>query len=158
MCKVQEWSLSYEFLTGVQARSKLQELKNTDLEFWKELTTRWSKDIVPPEDVKQPKDKESTLTCDMIENDDSNVPISAIVGMMLEGSSPSRFSAQEDGGMMCIADAECADDVNVMSSLDKKHDSVPEDMGQGKCMNTANRLYKLNHFWRHDDESTDEEM
>ena len=29
---------------------------------------------------------------------------------------------------------------------------------EGSTMKTANRLYKLDHFWRHDDESTDEEM
>jgi len=159
MCKVREWNLSYECLTGVAVRSRLRELRNTDPEFWKELTTRQSEDIVPPEHVEQPEDKVST--CDTVDtNDDSDVPISAIIGVMLEGSVPSRYSAQDDGGLMCIAVAECAEDVDdsEMSSSDKKHDSAPEDMGRGKRVKTANRLYKIDQFWRHDDESTDEEM
>ena len=114
MCKAQEWNLLYECLTGVAVRSRLQELKSTDPEFWKELTTRWSEDIVPPEHVEQPEDKVSTCDTEVDTNNDSDVPISTIIGMMLEGSAPSRYSAQEDGRLMSITDAECAEEVNEM--------------------------------------------
>jgi hypothetical protein len=38
MCRVKDFNLSYDCLTGYAVRDKLRNLKKTDPEFWKELT------------------------------------------------------------------------------------------------------------------------
>jgi hypothetical protein len=50
--EVRQWNLSFDCLTSVAARARLRNLKETDLEFWKELTTLWLvKVVTPPVDV-----------------------------------------------------------------------------------------------------------
>ncbi|KAF8239914.1 hypothetical protein L208DRAFT_1235875, partial [Tricholoma matsutake] len=55
MCCVCEWNLSYECLTSFSARKQLWEMKDTDPEFWKELTEAKTLDL-PTQDITMPED------------------------------------------------------------------------------------------------------
>lgn len=55
-------------------RAKLRQLKETDPEFWKELTSKYAEELAPPENVPQPEDDAEDLGT----LDDSDVPLKVL--------------------------------------------------------------------------------
>ncbi|PPQ81023.1 hypothetical protein CVT24_013292 [Panaeolus cyanescens] len=91
---VRGWNLSYESLTGFEAREHLRNLRHTDPEFWAELTQEKNVDVVAV------KGGNSTPIVEDVENEDeeaiedtedSHVPLSAVIQQAQTGptSTPS---------------------------------------------------------------------
>ena len=74
----EKWrNLSFDCLTSVAACARLHNLKESDLEFWKELTS--SENPVPSENDPQPEDIVESLV-----EDDSNVPLGVLIQQLTE--------------------------------------------------------------------------
>jgi len=106
MCCVHDWNLSYECLTKFAARKKLREMKNTDPEFWKELTKAKTQDL-PVLDVALPEDQ--IVTADDDNLDDSELPLSVIIDEIITGACPNGTAHHPAGGLMLVGDAERLD-------------------------------------------------
>ena len=137
MCHVREWNLSYESLTSFSARKRLREMKDTDPEFWKELTGAKKLDL-PTLDIAMPEDLTHN---DDQPTDDSELPLSA-VKEITNGTCPDGISHRPAGGLMSVADAERLDlepgpDVVVENTPQNKD---PE-LGRGKRRRVVNKLY-----------------
>jgi hypothetical protein len=73
--EVRQWNLSFDCLTSVAARARLRNLKETDLEFWKELTS--SENPVPSEN--DPQSEDTVDSGEISVEDDSNVPLGVLL-------------------------------------------------------------------------------
>lgn len=117
LCVVWQGNLSYECLTGFEARSALRNMRSTDPEFWAELTTKKLCDCVPAEDEAQAEDV--ILDPDNKEGDAGNVdysdlPVKEVIGALVDGTCPEGMVAREEGGFRSTANAERLDDVDVV--------------------------------------------
>ena len=142
MCAVRDWNLSYSCLTGYAARSKLRGLRDSDPNFWDELTSKEFKAVVPPEDVPQPEDM-------MREDDghsgidDSDVPIRSVVNNIIHKKvSKGYVVAPDHGGIEANADAERFYDVDEV---------IADELGRGKRKRQPNTRYSASTFWQHSD-------
>ena len=151
-------------MTGVEARSKLRTLKNSDPEFWAELTCKRAQDLIPPDDVHQPEDNVTSGLFgidDDVGVDDSDVTMDVLIESIASRRSiPEGFILTEAGGIASNADAEGLDEDNV-TTLVTTIQGVGGDMGddekrgRGKRRKTANRLYNSKDFWRYNDSDSD---
>ncbi|KAF8240344.1 hypothetical protein L208DRAFT_1233821, partial [Tricholoma matsutake] len=105
LCRIQEWNLSYECLTSFAAREQLSKMKETDPEFWKELTTAKTPEL-PAKHVKLAEDK---LDEDENAIDDSELPLSVVIEAITDGQCPEGFAVRPAGGLMSVVDAERLD-------------------------------------------------
>ncbi len=148
MCKVREWNLSFECLTGPKMRAALRDMKNTDPTFWAELTQS-TKKLCPDEAVAQPEDEIDEL--EDLQLDDSNIPIELVVENMVLGTCSSGVLQQDDGGLMSVCTAEnvdLADGSNGgVDEGEKKNEEKP--MGVGKRERKPNKWYNSKDFWKH---------
>ena len=161
MCRMGKFNMSYESLTGYEARQKLCDLKETDPEFWEQLTRRAAPDVDIPANKCITEDEDAT---DPLFEDDSDLPCDVIVTNVL-GSQPAGVKLTTSGDMTSTATAELlktydmkmiSDGVEVMG---KDGASVVElgTLGRGKRKRTANRLYDSKSFWRHNDADTSDQ-
>lgn len=116
------------------ARVKLCQLKETDNEFWMELTTRLPEDCIPDENILQPEDSLAEDTDGLL--DDSDIPIRIVVetiaGTWSQGGEDCREGYKVVGGGILVADtlAEEFDDKEVIKPIDV--DDGDKDLGCGK--------------------------
>jgi hypothetical protein len=131
-------------------------MRDTDPEFWEELTTK-KKPNVPGTDVKMPEDN-ITKPGDIEHGiNDSDLSLEMIVKSIVSGAHPEGFAHHPTGGLMSIADAERLDEPSLKAPVNLEH--VDPDLGHGKHTRTANRLYKSSTFWRHhDNDDSDAEV
>lgn len=98
MCRTGEFNLSYESLTDIRTtRVRLNNLKATDPQFYAELTSvSYEDDNVPSAEGQElDEDAENDPDLDATFEDDSDVPLAAVVAIV-SGSKPAvpvRFSA-----------------------------------------------------------------
>jgi hypothetical protein len=144
-CEVREWNLSFNCLTSVAARARLRNLKETDPEFWKELTS--SENRVPPENDPQPEDIVDSENGSV--EDDSDVPLQVLIQELTEKKVRKGFAINDMGALVADSDAE-----RFESTVDDGNDNVVEDLGRGKRHKHPNRLYNNNTFWCHDDDNS----
>jgi hypothetical protein len=147
--EVRQWNLSFDCLTSVAARARLRNLKETDPEFWKELTS--SENPVPSENNPQPED-----IVDSEENlveDDSSVPVGVLIQQLTEKKVRRGFAINDMGAL--VADSEAERFEGTPEPVDGGHDNVDKELGHGKRQKHPNRLYNNTFFWCHDDDNGD---
>jgi hypothetical protein len=148
--EVRQWNLSFDCLTSVAARARLRNLKETDPEFWKELTS--SENLVPSENDPQPED-----IVDPEENlveDDSNVPLGVLIQQLTEKKVRKGFTINDMGAL--VADSEAERFEGTSETVDGGDDNVDKELGRGKRQKHPNQLYNNNtFFWCHDDDNGD---
>src|ERR1700732_3449514 len=105
MCCTGNFNMSYESLTGYDARQKLRDLKKTDLEFWDQLTRKavLEVDIPAKECIAENEDAADTLF-----EDDSDLPCDTIIANVL-GFQPAGVKSTAAGDMVSTAAAESLD-------------------------------------------------
>ena len=133
-------------MTGVAARSKLCDLRESNPEFWDELVNT----SPPDEDLPQPEDNEHSSGT----SDDVDVPIEVLVKNMVKKKAPKGYVILPDGGMEANTAAETFehDNNNEVGS----GEPLTKDLGRGKCRKKLNTLYNQSTFWRHNDSSDSE--
>ncbi|KAG6904915.1 hypothetical protein DXG01_006251 [Tephrocybe rancida] len=144
MCTVHGWNLSYASLTRVAAQAQLREMKDTDPEFWKELTQQDPEETLPSVEDVQPEDLEALELIDDSPDDDSNIPISVLLDSLVNEVKPTGFLARPDSTLEAVTNAE--EILNVPVPV------VHIELGCGKCVKSANRLYS-SAFYRHNMDS-----
>ncbi len=137
---MKNYDLSYESLTGMQARNHLQNLKTTDPEFWSELTSS-DKDelVVNMANNKIPEDNEE-LPDDGL--DDSDISCAAVINQSLNPVTiePDALAVTESGGLSSSAATETFEGEFV--------EDDEANMGRGKCQKIKNWLY-TSPFWQY---------
>ena len=156
-CVVRQWNLSYTSLTSFEAHDKLQSMRTTDQEFWKELTQNHSNaqdlpglDEQLAEDIEPESDKCNT-TLEDDDADDSDLPISTLINMMTatDMNLPATVGTQRNGTLTSLADAENVDLVG--DRIEPGDEGLVECNGRRK--RRANQRYAA--FWRHYDEDSE---
>jgi hypothetical protein len=129
-------------------------MKETDPEFWKELTTEKTPKL-PAKNVKLAEDK---LDEDDDAVDDSELPLSVVIEAITDGQCPEGFAIRPAGGFMSVVDAERLDvDVEDPKELTEKVENT--ELGRGKRIRKMNNLYSSSTFWRcHDDDDSDADI
>jgi hypothetical protein len=106
MCRVGKFNLSYKSLTSFDARENLCNMKNTDLEFWKELTGDTGMSAVDKntaqEDDPQPPDVTEF-------EDDSDLPCKAVIASVTGSQHYFDITKSVDGDLMSAAQTEFLD-------------------------------------------------
>jgi len=131
-------------LTGLAARSKLRDLRESNPEFWDELVNT----SPPDEDLPQPEDNEHSSGT----SDDVDVPIEVLIKNMVKKKAPKGYVILPDGGMEANTAAETFEDDNELES----GEPLTIDLGRGKRRKKPNTLYNQSTFWRHNDSSDSE--
>ena len=137
-------------------------MKETDPEFWNELTMKKTVPL-PDEDVMTPED-ESLLATELGDHDedldDSEIPTKTVIAQVLASDKnvPKGTAARQNGSLMSNRAAESldVDDENLNAGGSGPGTSsggtsviTDEKMGLGKRKRKANTLYR--EFWRHND-------
>jgi len=136
-CVVRQWNLSYECLTGMEARSRLRKLEVSDPEFYAELTMSQYNKITPPENISQPEDIVNETEED---EDDCDVPIRVVIEAMTEKDVRKGFVAGESGAIISICNAE---EFEGEVAVDDRE----EELGRGKRQRHPNTRYSSGNFW-----------
>ena len=131
-------------MTGLAARSKLRDLRESNPEFWDELVNT----SPPDEDLPQPEDNEHSSGT----SDDVDVPIEVLIKNMVKKKAPKGYVILPDGGMEANTAAETFEDDNELES----GEPLTIDLGRGKRRKKPNTLYNQSTFWRHNDSSDSE--
>ena len=137
-------------------------MKDTDPEFWNELTSKRSQDLAPDEEDTQPEDDEPTDDNEILAaSDDSDIPISVVIEAIVKQSCPNGTLMRPDGTLKSGAAAERFEDEDELADdADSEGDRAQEEaseLGRGKRRRTANKFYTG--FWRHkDNEVSDEDF
>lgn len=147
MCHVMELNLSYDCLTGYAVRDRLCNLKKTDPEFWKELT---SASVPESTNTDQTFKEDNVDGPDMFFNDDSDLPCNTIIGCVTGSVIPENVSSTADGDFVLAAQAELMDSDDD-SETGNAVPVVEEDFGPRKRKRQANTLYTIDTFWCHHD-------
>ena len=155
---VRGWNLSYACLTGFNARQALRNMKDTDPEFWNELTMKTTDSVsLPDEDLMTPED-ESLLAAELEDEDldDSDVTTKTVIASILDKKLPKGTAARESGSLMLDRAAESLDDIDepvgesdLGTSSGGTSAATVDEMGPGKRKRKPNTLYR--EFWRHND-------
>lgn len=138
-------------------------MKETDIEFWHELTTK--KQDLPSPDQDTPED---VVALDEGGEDDSDLTIQTLVSSIVDKNCPIGVAYRPKGGLMSVTDAEVLDDdvdpltVSVGPKGENEggpgtQEGVSTILGRGKRTKMSNKQYGA--FWRHNDDqgSSDEE-
>ncbi|KAG0701718.1 hypothetical protein DFH29DRAFT_1000029 [Suillus ampliporus] len=149
MCTVRGFNLSFECLVGFQARDRLRNLKNTDPEFWKELTGPNEQDVDVSMDTTKIEDETHQEEPNF--DDDSDLPCTAIVADVLGQNAPSGIAVDADGKLTSTVEAEkLMFEVLPAVGVSSIDDEDGEELGHGRRKRKPNTLY-AHSFWRHDD-------
>ena len=131
----------FDCLTSVATHGRLCNLKETDPEFWRELTS--NENEVPSENEPQPEDivdSEKNLV-----EDDSDVPLGVLIQELTEKKVCKGFVINDMGTL--VADSEAK---RLESTVDNGNDNVDKELGRGKRQKCPNQFYN-NLFWQHND-------
>ena len=101
MCRTRKWNLLYECLTGFEAREALRNMKATNPEFWKELTTGATSEA---SDDDMGVEEDPDVGVEQFD-DDSNLPSDVVVAHVLKQDSPINTLLNADGDLMSAAQA-----------------------------------------------------
>ncbi|KAG6850928.1 hypothetical protein C0991_009934 [Blastosporella zonata] len=142
MCTIRNWDLSYECLTGYKIQSCLRELKETDPQFWSELTCGSSGVVVPNAQQKDPASLEDDFSDIEEGGDDSDIPLDVLINSMTSKPQIDGIAGRENGALEADRDAE---------DLEEALEDSGKSMGRGKRVRRSNKLYTSAHFWRHYD-------
>ena len=133
-------------MTGVAARSKLRDLRESNPEFWNELVNT----SPPDEGLPQPEDDEPSSGT----SDDVDVPIEVLVKNMVKKKAPKGYVILPDGGMEASTAAETFEDHG--DAEVESGELSTKELGRGKRKKKPNTLYNQSAFWRHNDSSDSE--
>src|ERR1700722_10535225 len=103
MCRVKELNLSYDCLTGYAVRDRLRNLKKTDPEFWKELT---SASVPEATNMDQTFEEDNVDGPDTFFDDDSDLSCNTIIGCVTGSVIRENVSTTADGDLVSAAQAE----------------------------------------------------
>ncbi|VDC01764.1 unnamed protein product [Peniophora sp. CBMAI 1063] len=107
MCRVKDADLSYDSLTSRVTRSELLSLRSSDPALYSELTGTTSANETPSDSKTYTEDEE----VDSEFEDDSDIPISAVVKAISGSSEPiNGVQSNEDGSLSCNTLSESLDD------------------------------------------------
>lgn len=139
MCRVKEFNLSRECLTGFAVREKLRNLEDSDPAFYEELM----KASAPP---KAEQYDEDSLDTDIFD-DDSDLPLTTIANHCSGTLPPSEPVATADNGLRSTAQAESFDETGELEGPNDEEAANPQEFGPGKRKRRGNTLYS--NFWAH---------
>jgi hypothetical protein len=137
-------------------------MKDTDPEFWNELTMKTTDSVSLPDEDTMTLEDESLLAAELEAEDldDSEIPTTTVIAMVLDKKVPKGTAARQSGSLMSNRAAESLDVIDEdvgesglglgMSSGSSLAAAAVEDMGPGKRRRKPNTLYR--EFWRHDDD------
>jgi hypothetical protein len=152
MCRAGKFNLSYESLTSFDARENLRNMKNTDLEFWIELTGDTGISDVD-ENIAQEGDPHLPDITEF--DDDSDLPCGAIIASVTGLQHSVDITRSADGDLLSSAQTEFLDgqmaealSLGVTGSVGEHG---VEELGVGKRKRRGNTLYQSAVFWRHED-------
>ena len=136
-------------------------MKDTDSEFWKELTSKWPQDLAPDEEEAQPEDNEPIDDDEMLmAGDDSDIPVPLIIEAMVNQSCPKGTIMQPDRTLKSGAEAERFEDEVHLKEYGEERVQLQggaSNLRHGKRRKVANKHYMG--IWRHDDnEASDEDF
>ena len=144
------FKLSYNCLTGFEARQTLRDLKTTDPDFWNELTQKTTVELTDIANEDMPEDEDDI---EPLFEDDSDLPCETIVARVIGSKSRASVVATPDGSLVSTGAAEPLD----KDEIEVDTEEIPtgnNDLGRGKSKITKNNHYAS--FWRHnDDEASD---
>ncbi|KAG2130398.1 hypothetical protein DEU56DRAFT_740628 [Suillus clintonianus] len=147
MCRVREYNLSYESLTGFAARDKLRKLKSEDPHFWEELTKVQPQETTDTTNTNEDIETEVDLYDDT-SFDDTDVPCAVVIADMV-GACVAAGIERVDGRLGSKTDAESLEFEG--NNHSEGSADVAEELGQGRRNKKANTLYSHT-FWRHHDD------
>lgn len=142
MCRVNDFNLSYESLTGPEAWKILHSLPETDPAFFAELTQPQSRVSAPVLTLDEACDEDVEVSELDNPGDDSVVPLKAVLGMV-QGSMEDDdcFVPGDDWGFVSVAEAE-ATLVEVVDGVKiDTTDAVRCPKGRGQWKQCQNKLY-----------------
>ena len=114
-------------------RAKLRQLKETDPEFWKELTSKYIEELAPPENVPQPEDDAEDLGT----LDDSDVPLKVLTRELTAQGTVTQttgYIISEGGTIVSNSLAEQFEEEDVWANTD----GGDKELGRGKRLKQAN--------------------
>jgi hypothetical protein len=122
-------------------RAKLHQIKETDPEFWKKLTSKYAEELAPPENVPQPEDN----TEDLGTLDDSDVPLKLLTWELTDQGTVTQttgYIISEGGAIVSNSLAEQFEEEDVLTNTD----DGDKEHGRGKHLKQTNHLYSLQTF------------
>ncbi|KAJ7934276.1 hypothetical protein B0H13DRAFT_2306007 [Mycena leptocephala] len=140
-CKAKQWNLSYECLTGFEARQELRDLKATQPEFWVELESGRMRALEKHNSL---YDEEFPSDPSDVE-DDSEITCQAVKAAVVAGTT-TRLTSEGKQSEEIRDDEELIDEPSAETGIAEG----------GKRKRKQNPRYK--NFWRHwDEDDTDDE-
>jgi hypothetical protein len=139
-------------------------MKQTDPEFWKELTKGQSQNLPNATEILLEDSQTNDTHIEDVVADDSELPMPILIAAMTGGELPENVGVRENGGLVSFAEAEDIDiepeseiasvDADSADSRPNLDDSEPglNEKGRGKRRKTANKYYSSVAFWQHNDE------
>ena len=134
-------------------RQALRNMKDTNPDFWNELTMKRPEDQHLPDEAKIMPEDESLLTAELedADFDDSEVPIKAVIASLNTNELPKGIASREGGLLMSVHAAESLDHLPQHSLAGEPETTMPEKLGPGMRKRKPNMLYRAADFWRHND-------
>ena len=136
---MQGWNLSYTCLTSFDMRQALRNIKDTNPDFWNELTIKRPEDLPLLDETKITPEDESLLTAELEDEDldDSEVPMKAMIASLdtTGNKLPKGIAPCEGGSLMTVHAAESLDETLSQSSGTSEtstQTAMPERLGPGK--------------------------
>ena len=132
-------------------RQALRNMKDTDPEFWNELTMKMPEDLPLPDETKIMPEDERLLSAE-VENedfDDSEVSIKAVIASLDTNKFPRGIAPCEGGLLMSVRAAESLEEMG--PGTGDFETALPEKLGPGKRKRKPNTRYRAADFWRHND-------
>jgi hypothetical protein len=134
-------------------RQALRNMKDTNPEFWNELTMKMPEDLPLPDETKIMPEDESLLTAELEDEDfdDSEVPIKVVIASLDTNELPRGIAPREGGSLMSVQAAESLS-LQVEETFPGAGEmTMPEKLGPGKRKRKPNVRYCAADFWRHND-------
>ena len=171
-CAVREWNLSFECLSGFKIRGALRQIKSSNPELWKKLTTSSTK--LPDTSETLPEDEEPDSRLEDIDGDDTVLPMATLVKALTKDRIPTKFALRNnvlsplvDAENTNLGDNEGTGGPNstsegpstaMLEDPTRDGDGAGEEGTRGKRVRKPNAWYSSNVFWRHnDDEDSDDD-
>jgi hypothetical protein len=158
-CLVHGWDLLYTCLMSFKVHDTLQNMKNTNPEFWEELTKGQNNNQhLPTPTETLPEDVEPDIHLKDEDMDDSDLSVETLVMAMMKDHIPPIVGTQKTGTLTSLANAENNDENLPATALGieipekaKELTVAPGESGRGKQTKYANKMYNARSFWCHND-------
>ena len=111
---------------------------------------------LPSAEEMLPEDVEPDAELEDADADDSDLSMPMLIAVMTRDI-PETVGSRKTGTLVSLSDAENVDlDLELVPPVEAnveepKEEKVPKGSGRGKRKNFANKLYKGDAFWRHND-------